>query len=798
MEDRRQLAAVTVTTHLDVVDAGDELISLREAIQTTNAAAGADEIYFDASLSGKTVSLQSGQLSITDDLTVNGLGAANLSISANNASRVFSIGVIGPGSGTPLEVVLSGLTIKNGRAATGGGIYSQENLTLVDSIVFNNTTSNGPEFYESGGGAGIYAWGWGKAITTTIIRSEIRNNVAAGIPVGSNNPKGYGGGGIASIGALRIYDSVIANNTAGAGGLAGVGQALTAGDGGDGGGIFAAGSVEIRGTTISENSAGKGRPGSGMGYYGSGRGGNGGGLYVTGSLSINDSVINENSTGLAGEVTYHRSANSGDGGGIWYKPTLANDALSISNSTVSDNQTANGRIGGTYGQQDGGYSGHGGGIYATGRVDIQNSTVANNETGLGGDAFRHPAFLGAKTGGNTGHGGGLWLGGAGAKTIANSTISGNSTGRGGTDVEGAKSGDSGSGGGVWFEGTGSLAVTHSTVAGNHTGERGVQSALGLGGGLRGQGAGIYNSVAATTVTLNHSIVALNVAGVDAPVDHSDLAGAGQFAANYSLIGTNAGALIVSDSGNQIGSAGTEIDPLLGPLADNGGLTQTHALLAGSPALDAGNPALIAGTGGTPEFDQRGTGFSRIVGAKIDLGSFEVAATALPPDADFDDNAFVDGNDFLLWQRGVGDADGDTDSDGDDLQAWADSFGQPIPPLEVAEAMVAAIVADEEVAHEFDDRSDSPWLSSLAGSLIVGGGFSGKSVAASLALKKESRWLAFEQFRAAHTLQHAATRGSSESCEIVAATTEKLPTEEAIDLILESLLQIMLFCRATRQ
>ena len=45
LEDRRQLSAVTVTTHLDVVDAVDGLISLREAIQTTNSSSGADEIY---------------------------------------------------------------------------------------------------------------------------------------------------------------------------------------------------------------------------------------------------------------------------------------------------------------------------------------------------------------------------------------------------------------------------------------------------------------------------------------------------------------------------------------------------------------------------------------------------------------------------------------------------------------------------------------------------------------------------------------------------------------------------------
>ena len=68
---------------------------------------------------------------------------------------------------------------------------------------------------------------------------------------------------------------------------------------------------------------------------------------------------------------------------------------------------------------------------------------------------------------------------------------------------------------------------------------------------------------------------------------------------HSLIGDNAGTLLVEAplgfpdvDGNLIGSAAGSgiIDPLLGPLANNGGPTQTHALLSGSPALDAGDPA----------------------------------------------------------------------------------------------------------------------------------------------------------------------------------------------------------------
>src|SRR5207249_7364866 len=84
-----------------------------------------------------------------------------------------------------------------------------------------------------------------------------------------------------------------------------------------------------------------------------------------------------------------------------------------------------------------------------------------------------------------------------------------------------------------------------------------------------------------------------------------------------LIGDGSGASGLSDgtNGNQVGSASSPIDPLLGPLQNNGGPTQTMALLPGSPALDAGDNTAA------PPFDQRG--LSRVVAGRIDIGAFEV-------------------------------------------------------------------------------------------------------------------------------------------------------------------------------
>lgn len=61
-----------------------------------------------------------------------------------------------------------------------------------------------------------------------------------------------------------------------------------------------------------------------------------------------------------------------------------------------------------------------------------------------------------------------------------------------------------------------------------------------------------------------------------------------------------------------------INPLLAPLADNGGPTQTHALLPGSPAVNGGEPFAAA----PPNFDQRGSPFPRVAGGRIDMGAFE--------------------------------------------------------------------------------------------------------------------------------------------------------------------------------
>jgi hypothetical protein len=188
--------------------------------------------------------------------------------------------------------------------------------------------------------------------------------------------------------------------------------------------------------------------------------------------------------------------------------------------------------------------------------------------------------------------------------LVNSTISGNSTG------------SLSPGGGIYAD-RGPVTVAHSTITDN--------DAAGVGGGIA------LPTLSTLLLTIRHSIVAGNTDGGGAP----DLLGTGGLipseAIRYSLIGDNSGTALQEsqaqdlDTGNIVGDPDGDgvIDPGLGPLSDNGGPTQTHPLLAESLALDAGDTEFDPDAFSPPlNHDQRGDGFERVVGERIDLGAFE--------------------------------------------------------------------------------------------------------------------------------------------------------------------------------
>ncbi|HND56446.1 MAG TPA: choice-of-anchor Q domain-containing protein, partial [Pirellulaceae bacterium] len=163
--------------------------SLRQAVLDANANAGYDEIQF--AVNG-TILLTSGEIVISDAVTISGPGASRLTVSGNNASRVFRLD-----STTPKNVTINSMTITGGSASgNGGAILNQGGNLDVGSvrIVGNTATGEGGAIYNQYNGGGN---------ELTIDSSEISQNSA--------NKEGA----IYFIGyILRISQSTIANNTA--------------------------------------------------------------------------------------------------------------------------------------------------------------------------------------------------------------------------------------------------------------------------------------------------------------------------------------------------------------------------------------------------------------------------------------------------------------------------------------------------------------------------------------------------------------------------------------------------------
>lgn len=271
-------------------------------------------------------------------------------------------------------------------------------------------------------------------------------------------------------------------------------------------------------------------------------------------------------------------------------------SVTLIGCTVSGNSTGNGA---DYERYEGGEGGEGGGIYNQNKLIMINSTVSGNSTGHGGFGLE---------GGEGGFGGGLSNSDAGVGGVAmliNTTISGNTTGNGGEGSAAGLGGPGGDGGGI--NNHGQLTVLNSTISDNTVGKGGASP---NGSGTEGKGGGIRTR---NSVKLRNSLVALQRRG-------KDCEGADPETYIYSLDSDN--------SCNPLSPPGAPLPlpPQLGPLQNNGGPTQTHPLLCGSPAIDAGDRAgCTDADGNLLTTDQRGV--SRPQGAVCDVGAFEVQAGA---------------------------------------------------------------------------------------------------------------------------------------------------------------------------
>jgi parallel beta-helix repeat protein/predicted outer membrane repeat protein len=248
-------------------------------------------------------------------------------------------------------------------------------------------------------------------------------------------------------------------------------------------------------------------------------------------------------------------------------------SISISDSTFTANSANDGGAIGT----------ENGNNFTVTRCTINGNTAANRGGGIFEDDTVMLVTDSTFSGNTAPNGGGLFLYFDTPATIRNSTFSGNTA-------------TSGKGGGIYFYGASNpVALQNSTIAGN-------------------TGSGIFLDIPNNTSLTMSSTIVFGSTGFDV-----DGLGAGPtFAGDHSLVGTVAAGTVITGAGNIQGQ-----NPLLGPLASNGGPTQTRALLAGSPAIDKGsNPAALAN-------DQRGTGFVRTSGGGTDIGAFEVQGASGP-------------------------------------------------------------------------------------------------------------------------------------------------------------------------
>lgn len=253
---------------------------------------------------------------------------------------------------------------------------------------------------------------------------------------------------------------------------------------------------------------------------------------------------------------------SGDGGGIHNTGNLT-----LRNCTLSDSETRPGKVGDDDSSGGGGHAGNGGGIYHSGgTLTLEGCTLANNAAGRGGNGF---AIFDDVFGGNGGHGGGIYHA-SGVVQMTNSTLSGNRSGDGGMG-DGGGPGFAGNGGGIYSDGT--LSIVHGTLT--------LNTAARFGGGIAGAG---------NHITIENTVIAGNTAASFEP-NFPD-------AAFATLNGTN---FLTGD-------------PMLEPLANNGGRTPTHYPEATSPLLNAA-------TGSTGN-DQRDC--PRPTGSPIDIGAVEIS------------------------------------------------------------------------------------------------------------------------------------------------------------------------------
>ncbi|MBW4419443.1 MAG: CHAT domain-containing protein [Myxacorys californica WJT36-NPBG1] len=559
---------------------------------------------FNSTISNNTATNGGGGLENTFGAKLN---IADSVISNNTAQYAGGISLF-----QSRDATITNSTISDNTAVfSGAGIQNdQTNLTVIGgSILRNRAGANGGGFYNLG--------------VADIRGTTISNNIAkingGGIENESvmiisnsfitNNNAGQDGGGIYNQATLILSDSKLSNNAAISGsgyggGLTNNGSAselsilrtdFTDNRARTGGAIVIFGDrfVNIRDSSISGNSATE----QGGGIFSIGNN-----LYISGSTIFNNQAATSGG-GLAAfgttaidTTTISQNQAKTDGGGLHLGNTTT-----IIDSNITNNQAGR----------------NGGGIQNSGaNVTLRNSTLFNNRALIQGGGINNTntgqlqlldsTVLQNIAQGNPSPGGGN-AGGIytnGPTTILRSLIEGNKA--------------TGDGGGIFS--TAPLNLTNVTISGNSATEGGgiyssgttlIRNNTLTNNQANNAGGGIFNR--SGSAQLQNTIIAGNRSA-----SSPDVAGLFTDQGN-NLIGIRDGSTGFTKS-TLVGTATNPIDPLLEALANNGGFSQTHALLPRSPAVNAGNNAIATPT------DQRGA--PRIQQTVIDIGAFE--SNSSPP------------------------------------------------------------------------------------------------------------------------------------------------------------------------
>jgi hypothetical protein len=462
------------------------------------------------------------------------------------------------------------------------------NLTLTNGVVANNAPN-------AGGGA-IRANGVNLTVENcTISGNQAREGGAIGLAGNAdlilrnstlmNNSTYVRGGAIAvpSGSTATIVGSTIDGNTTGVG--------FDAGYLSIGGGISAFGAVTVTGSIIRNNIATTVQ--ADLGY------GGGIGVVEGGQLTVEDSEISGNMSDRGGGITSRGapvvirgsliSGNTapGNGGGVRVmRIPGSNGTLTIEDSTFTGNTAYGG--GGVGGQP------YAGSEVATSTVDIRSTTLEGNVSSFDGGALE---FFGTTA------------------NLENVTISGNTA--------------TNEGGGLWnsFDSvfTGTTTLNYTTITGN-------TAAISGGGVWSGE----------PTLTMTNSILSGNMATGGVGVDLYDTMylGGTPITASYSLVADGGGHLVLNGvMGNISGMPAN-----LGPLMDNGGPTETHALMPG-PGVDGADPA------STVAVDQRGFGRPGANSSR-DMGAFESDGSSPVVNLDFNNDGSYNCADMDLLEAAI--------------------------------------------------------------------------------------------------------------------------------------------------